>query len=283
MNDSIEGIEPYEYVPELVDIRVHAHDIGRIVFSKLAITLDEALAKQTEFADSLELQVTEDERDLLRLPPPIRDSQRQPGSRILYFNMPTFEQLRDDFAHYKVTDGEIAELYAGSGIAARMLEEQIDTDDPEQVQIIAERLSDKTRFTQAIFNASAFSLEERVDLLDSLQEINADDVARINVLRFAMGTIFCVANSDNGYAEEVLSPEFAIDIRMQELFAQGLRTTFKTKDYRERLLRALGKDEDLIKQHCAELFSHIELAACFPMESDEIDYILKACRPSADQ
>lgn len=273
MNDSIEGIEPYKYVPQVEDVRRQAALIGSFIVATTPFMPNQF----TDFAAELKLRITDDEHDMGRIPPPVRDSPKNPDDRILCFNMPTFDGLLDESSYFEISPGEIAELYSGTGLAARMLEDQIDHDDREKVELVVSRLDDKERLAQAIFQAEVFNIDERLELLDVFDDINADDIIRINVLRFGFGIMAQANLMDQGYVDEILDPANNISARAAKVFSDGIRATFKARAMHTRLLSALGRDENFIKQHNADLFSHFQLAACLPMDKDEIKYVLEAC------
>ncbi len=236
------------------------------------------------FRDGLNVEVVED-KDLFCIFPARIISNASESRHTFAYHKPTIDELVSRFSlPYQLTEGELSELYIGTGIAAKLLKNAIQDTNLKQMQRMTNILLDPDAIFKEIRANDTLSDNHRTNIIQSIMQSDDNRIGNINVLRFAFGMVYRRA----GEVEDLGSNLRQTRVMLQ--FRQGLvETLLHRPDYIKlgKFFQKITDDFDrkfdiegefIGEKVFADATGEFELAACFPMSAKELQKILKIVR-----
>jgi|GEM_PF-1416666 len=187
---------------------------------------------------------------------------------VLHFNTNQYQELIDDFGLSRGLSSEyVARLYIGCSIPLKLLEQSVVPQDKTKVERLAAIMADVNSIANAV-RCSRFGEVDQHDQLLRLMQADEKTLWRINSLRFGIGVLFMAetARGNPQYGEE-----------MKRMFRGVMCETLLRRGDYVKFLEGHGYSALEAETIYGEHITDIELAACFPMSSTEINTILDVC------
>lgn len=234
------------------------------------------------FRNNLKIERVEDPSLFCEFPAKIEDDGI--GSRFtLLYDQPTVDKLVHRYGEaYRLTRSELAELYIGTAIAARLLKNEIQDTNVRKFKKLMAILIDKDSLLDEIMTNEALSTGARTEIAVGTAQSSEDRIGRINILRFAFGMVYARAGET---VDEETSRLRQTPLMLQ--FKTGLIESVKYRDIYLKMGEFFEKSRDehgrkfdidgesVAMKVFADATGDFEIAACFPMSWKEIQKILK--------
>lgn len=234
------------------------------------------------FMDGLRLEVVRD-KHLYCLFPARLESNSIGTRHVLQFDNSTIENLVDRFGEsYQLTESEIAELYIGTGIAAALLKNSIREQNRKKILRIQNILTDPSDVIEGVRCGDALEEKDRRNIIQGLMQSDDIRLGNINVLRFAFGMVYL--QSENLGLDGEAGASGSRETRVMRQFRQGLVQTLINRPQYRQFGRIFYPDDnkddvtegDMVGEKVfADAVGEFELAACFPMQWQELAKILR--------